>query len=87
MARLQAFPQTEREAQQIHTIAFIILHLGERSESVDGDVRAKLFLPKESILEFSGKGVALYLEEGEDGDTLIVNTYDPPEPVIIEESE
>ena len=77
MARLQAFPQTEREAQQIHTIAFIILLLGERSTDEDGNDVASIFIPKEHTADFAGKGVALYLDEGEDGDTLTVNVYDP----------
>ena len=87
MARLQAFPQTEREAQQIHTIAFLILLLGERSTDEAGNDVASVFIPREHVNVFAGKGVALYLDEGEEGDTLTANVYDPVPIVVKVESE
>lgn len=72
MARLRAYPQTEREAQQIHTIAFLVLLAGERTTDDEGNEVAELFISREHTNAFLGKEVALYLDEGEDGDTLVI---------------
>ena len=87
MAKLRAYPQTEREAQQIHTIAFVVLLAGERETREDGVDTASLYIPREHTNAFLGKEVALFLEEGEDGDTLIVDVFEPEEPIINEESD
>ena len=87
MAKLQAFPQTEREAQQIHTIAFVVLLAGERETREDGTEVASLYIPREHTNAFLGKEVALFLEEGEDGDTLSVEVFEPENPIIDGESD
>jgi hypothetical protein len=86
MAKLRAYPQTEREAQQIHTIAFVVLLTGERKIREDGVETASLFISREHTNAFLGKEVALFLEEGEDGDTLVVHVFEPEDPIVDEES-
>ena len=62
MATLRAYPQTEREAQQIHTIAFVVLLAGERTFDKEGNEVARLFIPREHTNTFIGKQVSLFLE-------------------------
>ena len=87
MAKLRAYPQTEREAQQIHTISFVVLLAGERKTDEAGVETASLFIPREHTDAFLGKNVALSLEEGDDGDTLIVEVSEPEDPIIDEGSD
>lgn len=88
MTRLTAYPQTEREAQQIYTIAAILLLVGEAVETEQGITEYHLTLPVEHFQQFYGKGVNLFVEEGEDGsETLIANIYEPESPILEGESE
>ena len=65
--KLRAYPQTEREANQVATVALLVLLNGD----TDGE-ETKLFVPKEHIKQYSGMGVALFLEETVEGLTLTV---------------
>ena len=78
MTRLTAYPQTEREAQQIYTIAAILVQVGEEFVTEEGITEYRVTLPVELFQKFYGKGVNLYVEESEDGsETLITNIYEP----------
>jgi len=87
MTRLTAYPQTNREAQQIYTIAAILLLVGEPIVTEQGITEYHLTLPAEHFEQFYGKGVNLFVEEGEDGsETLIANVYEPEDVVIAGEA-
>ena len=87
MTRLTAYPQTEREAMQIHTIAFLVLLKGKQVITEDGVQESHIKIPNSFVEQFKGMGVHLYLETEDDGDTLIVQLYEPESPVIEGEAE
>jgi len=87
MTRLTAYPQTEREAMQIHTIAFLVLLKGKQVITDDGTQQSHLKIPNSFVKQFQGMGVNLYLETEDDGDTLIVQLYEPENQVIEGEAE
>jgi hypothetical protein len=60
----------------------VVLLTGERETLEDGTEVAKLFIPTEHTSAFVGKEAALYLEESEGGDTLIVEVTELDDSVI-----
>lgn len=65
--KLRAYPQTEREANQVATVALLVLLNGKTVSD-----ETTLFVPREHIDKYAGKDVALFLEEVNEGMILTV---------------
>lgn len=70
--RLRAYPQTEREASQVATIALLVLLIADETINEDSDNTASVFVSKEHIEQYAGQDVVLFLEEADDGMILTV---------------